>query len=247
MDNKVLAVVNGREITEMDMEQAISRFSPERRAGFNSPEGRRQLLEQLISWELFYDYGVEKELEKSEEFKLQIEEARKAILTQLSIQKAISGISISEEEIREYYKNNEEAFVEPEQVSARHILVDSEKKAEEVIELIANGMTFEEAAGLFSSCPSKAQGGSLGYFSRGMMVPEFEKAAFELEVGKLSQPVKSQFGYHIIMVEDKVSEHSRPLEEAASEISSYLLQEKQNAAYGELLNELRGRYSVIIK
>lgn len=247
MDEKVLAVVNGREITERDLSLAVQRFSPERRAAFNSPEGQRQLLDQLISWELLYDYSVEKGLEKSEEFKLQMEDARKAILTQLAIQDTISNIGINDEEIREYYNNNLETFVEPEQISARHILVDSEEKAKEVAELISNGMTFEEAASLYSSCPSKAQGGSLGYFTRGMMVPEFEEAAFGLGTGVLSEPVQTQFGYHLIKVDDKVSEHSRDFEEASGEITSQLLQEKQNMAYGKLLNDLRNKYSVEIK
>jgi peptidyl-prolyl cis-trans isomerase C len=247
MEKNVVAVVNGREITEKDLNFAVSRFAPERRAMFESPEGRKQLLEQLISWELLYDYAVDRNLEDSQEFKFQLEEARKAILTQLAVQETVSKITISEEEIKNYYENNIEAFAEPEQVSARHILVDSEDKAKEVIGLINNGMSFEEAAGLFSSCPSKSQGGSLGYFSRGMMVPEFEQAAFTMEPGKISEPVMTQFGYHIIKVEHKTAGQTRSLEESVEEIRNQILQEKQNSAYGELMNDLRKKYEVTIR
>lgn len=89
------------------------------------------------------------------------------------------------------------------QVRASHILVHSEEDAQKLREEILAGKDFAEAAQEYSKCPSGAQGGDLGYFSRGMMVPEFDKAAFELEVGELSEPVQTQFGWHLLIVTDK--------------------------------------------
>ncbi|MEE2742680.1 MAG: peptidylprolyl isomerase [Bdellovibrionota bacterium] len=83
-------------------------------------------------------------------------------------------------------------------IAAKHILVDHEYEVEDLIKKLENGEKFEQLAADFSKCPSGKQGGSLGEFGKGMMVEEFEKAAFDLEVGQVSGPVKTQFGYHLI-------------------------------------------------
>ena len=89
------------------------------------------------------------------------------------------------------------------EVRASHILVSTEAEANSLREEIVNGKNFADAAAEFSKCPSVAAGGDLGFFGRGMMVKPFEDAAFELEVGELSQPVQTQFGWHLIEVTDK--------------------------------------------
>jgi peptidyl-prolyl cis-trans isomerase C len=89
------------------------------------------------------------------------------------------------------------------EVQACHILVENEKKAKEVQEKLDKGMNFAEAARKYSSCPSSRSGGDLGWFGKGQMVPEFEKAAFEGEKGKILGPVKTRFGYHLIKVVDR--------------------------------------------
>jgi len=89
------------------------------------------------------------------------------------------------------------------QVKASHILVKGQGKAQEIYDRIKNGESFEALAKEFSECPSKKKGGDLGYFGRGMMVREFEKAAFEAEKGDVIKPVKTQFGWHVIKVIDK--------------------------------------------
>jgi peptidyl-prolyl cis-trans isomerase C len=89
------------------------------------------------------------------------------------------------------------------QVRASHLLVDTEEEALKLREEILAGKPFADVAAAVSKCPSGAQGGDLGYFSRGMMVPEFDEASFTLEVGELSQPVQTQFGWHLLIVTDK--------------------------------------------
>ena len=89
------------------------------------------------------------------------------------------------------------------QVRASHILVDTEKEADRILKRINKGKSFEDMARKFSSCPSGRKGRDLGYFGKGQMVPEFEKAAFNMEVGQVSPPVRTQFGYHIIKVVDR--------------------------------------------
>jgi peptidyl-prolyl cis-trans isomerase C len=248
MENKVLAVVNGNVITEMDMENAIQRFGQDKRQSLSTPEGRKQLLDQLISWELLYQDAVDTGMENREDYKLQLQEARKGILTQLAIQDVInSAAAVDEEEIKEYYQQNKEYFKGEEQVSAKHILVDTLEKAQQVKEEIVSGLSFEDAARKYSSCPSKEQGGSLGSFGRGMMVPEFENAAFEIAEGVVSEPVKTQFGYHLILVEGRTKSQEKPYEEVKELIRSHMVQEKQNSLYIDHVNGLKEKYSIEIK
>ena len=231
----------------MDMENAIQRFGQDKRQSLSTPEGRRQLLDQLIAWEILYQDAVDNGMENREDYKLQLQEARKGILTQLAIQDIINGAAVEEEDIKEYYEQNKEYFKEDEQITAKHILVDTLEKAQQIKDEISSGLSFEDAASKYSSCPSKGQGGSLGSFGRGMMVPEFENAAFELEEGVVSQPVKTQFGYHLILVEEKNEPQEKSYEDVRDLIRNHMLQEKQNALYIDYVNGLKGKYSIEIK
>lgn len=246
MDKKILATVSGRDITEEGLNYAITRFPEDRRRQFAGEEGRKQLLNEMISWELCVDYAVEEEFEKRDDFKFQMEEARKSILTQLAIQNIISKVTVEDSEIEEYYNEHKDFFKEMEQVSAKHILVNSLDEANEIKEKVNSGLSFEEAARKYSTCPSKDQGGNLGYFSRGMMVPEFEEVAFKLEKGVVSEPVKTQFGYHLIVVEDKVSDRVKSFDEVKEQIKYHILGEKQNYTYMKFIEDLKQKYDVKI-
>lgn len=247
MENKVLAVVNGRQITERDIDESISRFPKDRQQYLSSDEGRKQLLEQIISFELVYVDSVNKGLENDEEYKTQLEIMKREMLTQLGIKKLLESVKVSDEEAKAYYKANKSQFKNQSSVSAKHILVDSEQKALDIKKEIEAGKAFEEAAREYSSCPSKDQGGNLGSFSRGQMVPEFEAAAFTQEVGIVGEPVKTQFGYHLIKVENKSDEEDRAFEEVKASITDRLIQERQNMKYMQYTEELKTKYNVEMK
>lgn len=247
MDNKVLATVNGKEITEWDLEQMIFRFPQDRQAFLRSEQGKQQLLEQVISFELIYDYARDEKMDDEEAFLPQLEQMKKEVLTQYAVSKIFSDVKVSDKEAEEYYNASKDRFKVKESVSAKHILVDSKEKAEEVAKKIENGLSFEDAAKEYSSCPSKEQGGDLGTFTKGQMVPEFEQAAFTLPVGKISEPVKTQFGYHLIKVENKYDETISPFEEVKNHIMNELLQKKQSLRYVEFVQELKNKYDVNIK
>ncbi|KOA19358.1 foldase protein PrsA 3 precursor [Clostridium homopropionicum DSM 5847] len=244
MENKVLAKVNGREITQKDIELSIQRFPQERQRYLETEEGQRQLLEQLVAFELYYNYAKEINLENSDEFKEKLEGVKRDMLTQMAVDKALSDVKVLEEEVVSYYEANKHMFVDGESVVAKHILVDSEELAREIQDKVKNGESFESAAEKYSSCPSKAQGGNLGRFGRGQMVPEFEEVAFGLEVGAISDPVKTQFGFHIIKVEDKQEPKVKSFDEMEDMIRSQLYQERQNYKYMTFLDELKKKYSV---
>lgn len=247
MKNRILALVNGREISENEVENAILRLSPERQSYFKSEDGRKQLLDQLISFELIYNYAKDTGLESEETYVKQLEAAKVEILTQVAINKEMAGISVSDEEIEEYYNKTKNQNNSEEKVSAKHILVDTIEEANDILAKINGGIEFEKAAALYSKCPSKAQGGDLGSFGRGMMVPEFEQVAFTLPIGVISEPVKTQFGYHIIKVEERNQGKARTLDEVKEGLKEQLTQEKQNKCYMSLVNKLKGKYTVEIK
>jgi len=247
MENKVLAVVNGQEITEQDLQLTAMRFPRDRQGYLTSEEGRKQLLDQMISFELMYIDAKEKGLENDENYKMQLEMAKKEMLIQTAISKIMEDVVVTDSEVEDYYKANQNLFMNQETVSAKHILVDTAEKAAEIMEEIANGKSFEAAAAEYSSCPSGTAGGELGAFSRGQMVPEFEEAAFAMEIGKVSEPVQTQFGYHLIKVEAKNVGSIKPLEEVKDSIMNMLLQERQTFKYTQFVNSLKDKIKVEIK
>ena len=245
MENKVLAVVAGVEITQNDLEEIIMRYPEDKRGYFNNEQGKKQLLEQIIAFELFNKFGLESNIDKTEEYKKEIEKVEKDILTQMTINKVLSDIVITDEDMKKYYEQNKAQFKKPETISAKHILVNDIEEANSIKkELDNNSISFEEAAKKYSSCPSKEQGGDLGEFGRGMMVPEFEKAAFELEIGEISEPVKTQFGYHIILVESKNEAKEEEFDKVKDMIFNQMTQQAQQKKYIDMIMQLESKYGV---
>ena len=134
-------------------------------------------------------------------------------------------------------------FVKGETVRAKHILTETEERCAEILTAIEGGeKTFEDAAKEFSTCPSGQRGGDLGEFGKGQMVPEFEKAAFDAEIGKVIGPVKTSFGYHLIKVEGKSKASETSYADISETIKANLLHQKQNDAYNAKVKELKEKY-----
>lgn len=174
------------------------------------------------------------------------EDIRKNIRTNFTIRKLMEPqITITEEEMQQYFNENKTSFDTPEQVKASHILVDSEEKALEVKEKIKAGNDFAELAKEYSTDEgSKSQGGQLGYFQRGDMAQQFEDAAFALEVGGISEPVQTGFGYHIIKVEDKIAAKEANYEDSKDEVKENLIQQKIPELFNTWLQEKNTEYKV---
>lgn len=246
MENQILASVNGKNITQQDVDMAMTRFPQQNQEYFASEIGKEQFLEQLISFELLHKFAIDEHLEETEDFKSQLELLKKDLLIQAAVKKVLDVVTISDEEVKKYFEDNKEMFKGEASVRAKHILIDNEDKAKEIKEKINNGLSFEDAAREFSTCPSSSQGGDLGTFTRGKMVPEFENAAFELEIGQISEPVKTQFGYHLIKVDEKLPEVMKSFDEVKDSLKLNLLGQKQNMEYIKLINDLKQEQKVEI-
>ncbi|MFW2489371.1 peptidylprolyl isomerase [Clostridium chromiireducens] len=245
MENKVLAIAAGNEITEKDLNAIISRYPQEQRGALQNEAKRNQLIEQLISFELMNKFGKEIELDKTQEYKEAMENISKEVITSMAINKVLGDVTVTDEEVKKYYEDNKESFGQPATVAARHILVETEEEANKAKEEILSGkISFGDASMKYSMCPSNQQGGSLGEFSKGMMVPEFEEAAFTAEIGVITEPVKTQFGYHLVLVDAKNEASVKSFDEVKDDVLNQLIKENQHKKYDQILKELEGKYGV---
>lgn len=157
-------------------------------------------------------------------------------------------ITVTDDEISAYFEENKDTFAQEEQVEASHILVEDKKTAEKVEKELAAGGDFAELATKYSTdAGTKEKGGSLGYFGKGNMVKEFEDVAFNMDVNKVSDPVKTEYGYHIIKVTGKKEAKKANLEDSKSEIKEALLNNKLQEEYTVWLAEVKKDYDITNK
>ena len=245
MENKVLAIVDGREIKESDLNILIKNLG-QNAAYFQGEEGRKKLIDELVMHELMYLDAVDKNLESEEEFKEVLNEMKRSMLQQYNMRKMFNSITLSEDELKDFYEKNKSLYNRQEMVKASHILVDTLEKANEILEDLTDGLSFEEAAKEYSTCPSKQSGGALGQFGKGQMVREFEDAVFSIRVGEISTPVKTQFGYHIIKLTEHTPAKSADFEESYQELKENYFALKQENVYRNKKEELTKKYDVVI-
>ena len=237
---QTLVTVNGSAITQNDVNTALMTATQGR---FNQVPAdkqaifREQVLQQLIGRELVFDDAKKKGVLKSKEFKDEYEKEKlrlkKALAIQVWQKQLLDEIKISTQDLKNYYNANKAEFNEQESVHARHILVKTEEEAKKIISELKSlsgfplQKKFIELAKEKSTGPSGPKGGDLGYFAKGQMVPEFNDKVFSMKVATITtKPVKTQFGYHVIFLEDKKEASQKTFDEVKGFIEQRLKMEK---------------------
>ncbi|MCK9444833.1 MAG: peptidylprolyl isomerase [Tissierellaceae bacterium] len=258
VDSEIVAKVNEEVITKEDIYNILVAQSGE------------QLVETLINEIIINSEAQKAEIEVSEEevqaeldklieayggeeafkdaityYGYDVDEMKKNINMNFKIKRLLEPrVEITDEEIEEYFDENRHEFIIQEQVKASHILVREENEANEIYSMIEDGEKFEDLAVEYSVDGSSIYGGDLGYFSRGEMVKEFEDTAFSLDIDEISRPIKSEFGYHIIKVFDKIEEKTPKLEDYKELIRDKILEENIPYVYNDWYDEIIGDYKI---
>ena len=244
MDKVVLAKVGDVELTKDDMIRIMRNLPQEQQQQVAGVEGRKQLLNEMVAGELFYLQGKAEGFDTEAKYQELVAEAQRTILQQYTMQKVLGNINVSEEDMKAYYEDNKAKYQAGATAKASHILMAEEDAIKNVQAEIADGLSFAEAAEKYSTCPSKERGGDLGSFEQGRMVPEFEEVAFSQEIGAISDPVKTQFGYHLILVEERSEASAKSFEEVTEQIGQEMTYQKQTEVYMSEVAKLKEAYPV---
>ncbi|MFZ5374412.1 MAG: peptidylprolyl isomerase [Campylobacterota bacterium] len=254
----VLATVNGDEITSEEVNKVLMEGTQGRFDSLPAEkqnELRQRIIEGMIAQELVYDDAKRTGVLESKEYKQELE----ALVSRLRVQLAakiwekeqFDSIKVDPKEVKEYFDKNADEFIDKEKIRARHILVKSKAEAEAVIKSM-KGLSGDKLRNEFiaqakskSTGPSAAKGGDLGYFPRGQMVPSFNDAAFAMKEGTMSAtPVQSQFGYHVIYIEDKKAAKKLGFDEVKNFIEQRLKMDKFKAHMEKKMNSLREKAKI---
>jgi peptidyl-prolyl cis-trans isomerase C len=238
-DDPVLARVNGVEIRQSDLDIAEADVGPSLQV--QEPNARKEaLLAYLIDLTALAQAGAAKKLDASPDFAARLAYAKNKVLME-SLLGDLAKSAATEAEMKKLYDESVAKTQPEEEVRARHILVKTEQEAQDVLAKLKGGADFEKLAREISIDPSaKTNGGDLEYFTKGQMVAEFSDAAFKLNKGQVSQPVKSQFGFHVIKVEDKRSKPVPKYEDVKDQVQAFVARKAQ----AELVMKVRSEAKI---
>jgi peptidyl-prolyl cis-trans isomerase C len=251
---KIAAVVNGEVITVDDVNRLYAKLPLQMRENYEKSGGKKQFLETYINKRLLVQEALKSNFHKQPDIAANLNDARESAMFDLYVRNVVANEVISDADLRKYFEEHKAEFAVPERVKARHIIVTpvnqavvntagdnaaNEAEAKAKIARIVekekpNPETFAAIAMRLSEDGSATSGGDLGWFGRGQMVEEFEQAAFALEPGQISDVVKTNFGYHLILVEAKQKGGERSFEQARSAVRDRLLQERADKVLVEL-------------
>jgi peptidyl-prolyl cis-trans isomerase C len=223
---KVLAKVDGVEITDEDMRLALEDVGPGLPQQLQGKARDGYLMDYLIDSKLVAKKAEAEKLADTLEFKKRLEFMREKALMETELSR-IARTAATEDAIKKTYEEAKAKQKPEDEVRAKHILVEKEDEARDVVKRLKAGEDFAKVAKDVSKDPG-SEGGDLGWFSKERMVPEFSDAAFKLAPGQLSDPVKSQFGWHVIKVEEKRQKPFPTLEQVKDQVLRYVVQKAQS-------------------
>jgi peptidyl-prolyl cis-trans isomerase C len=223
--NPVLAKVNGSEIRQSDLALAEEELGPSL-AQMDPATKKENVLAFLIDMKIVAKAAEAKKIEDRDDFKARLAFTRNRLLMD-SLLASEGKAATTDEAMKKVYEDASKQITGEQEVHARHILVETEDEAKAVEEELKKGADFAELAKKKSKDPGASDGGDLGFFTKDQMVPEFSAVAFALEPGKISDPVKSQFGWHIIKVEEKRNRKAPDFEQVKAQIETYVTRKAQ--------------------
>ncbi len=233
----VLARIGDMKITVSDFNERISNL-PTRYQNVIKKR-KKEFLQEIINDMLLYQEAVRQGLQKDKDVVKVIEEARKKILIARLLKDRIDDtIAISEDEIAGEYTTNKGKYMMPEVMRVSHILLRTRTEAVEVMAELEKGASFEETARAKSVDPTAQNGGDIGYFPRGQLIPAFENACAKLQVNGTVGPVRTELGYHIIKLTDRKEPALRPLETVRDRIKSALYTAKRRQMFNLLIDRV---------
>jgi peptidyl-prolyl cis-trans isomerase C len=230
---KVLAKVNGTEITDEDVKIATEELAANLPPQLEGKARETYVLDFLIDGQLVAQKAKADKLDQTQDFARKLAFQREKLLME-SLLGQIAKSAVTDAALRATYEEAKKAQKPETEVHARHILVPEEADAKAAQKRVKGGEDFAKVAKEVSK-DSGAEGGDLGWFTKGKMVPEFAEAAFKLEPGQISEPVKSAFGWHVIKLEEKRQTTFPPYDEVKDQVARYVVQKAQ----GDLIGQLR--------
>lgn len=248
----ILVTVNGKNITKQDAQAFVSASAPQANFMELAPAEKKMVTERLVEKVLFTELAAQEGIDKKPEFKRNMEKIRDELLVNMWMKEQMDNAIVSESEAKAFYDKNTEKFMEKASMHARHILLENEKDAQDIIDTLkphkseALKAKFIELAKAKSTGPSGPNGGDLGTFSKGQMVPEFSKAVWALDNGQITtKPVKTQFGYHVIYLETKTEAKPASYEKVKDTIVTSLKQQQFTVKIKEVAKELKSKAKIV--
>ncbi|WP_282003953.1 peptidylprolyl isomerase [Geotalea uraniireducens] len=244
---QVIAEVNGDSITTGDFQRELENLPPYLKPMAETPEGKKELLDTMVVRELILQQARKDGIDKSPEVAAKLEELKKRVIVDAFLKKKVEEqVNISDDELKKFYDENKDKFKTGDQIRASHILVRTEKEAQDILAQLKAGANFEELAKKKSIDSAAAKGGDLGWFSKGAMVPEFEKAVMGMKDGQISGIVKTKFGYHIIKKTGTRKAGVRSFDEVKEQIKAALLPAKQQEVFQKLKDDIKKNAKITI-
>lgn len=243
-----IAKVGSAVITQEDVNRELKGLPEQIQKMFAGSEGAERFVDELVKKEMLYQEAKKRGFENNPEYKKKVDDFKKLTLISLLLEKEIEEkAKVTDKDVKNYYEAHKGELTTNNQVRASHILVKTEDEAKKILEQIKKGGDFAKIAREKSIDSGSAKnGGDLGFFSRGQMVPEFENAAFNLKEGEMGGPVKTQFGYHIIKVTGRKEGKIVEFEKVKDLLTQRVTAEKQKEVFDSYIKTLKGSYKLEI-
>lgn len=246
-DNQILAKIGDKNVTEADLKEMSNAVPDKFKYYYQTPEGRRQTLEYIVNVYALAAEAEKQGVDKRPDVQKLLSFTRNDLLARFYLEGLTKDLPVpSEAEAKAFYEQNKAEFVTPESIHLSHILVESEKEAKDVLAKLKKGEKFGDLASQVSICPSKDVKGDLDWMPRGSLAPEIEEIAFTMKNDQITGPVKTKFGYHVILMHDKRPARENSYDQVKELIVEQIKFQKQQEQYERIAEALRKKYNVQI-